>query len=145
MSKRDNKRETMADMYTHQKKRQDFGKPFNFKDFRVLTGIGQIPDEGDKERGFISEEMHEKKNPNCIEISNFPELSVSSVNTKRVRTVSKKMFHFEGGWPADIEITDQNEKKKYLRKKVEKTSDNMDKFTPAVKKIIENLQGVINK
>ena len=55
------------------------------------------------------------------------------------------MFHFEGGWPADLDITDQNEKKKFLRKKVEKTSDNMDKFTPAVKKMIENVQTVINK
>lgn len=132
-------------MYTHQKKRQDFGKPYNFKDFRVLTTIGQIPDDADKERVFVTEEMHEKKNPNSIVVSNFPKLSVSSVNTKRVRTMSKKMFHFEGGWPADIEITDQNEKKKYLRKKVEKTVDNMDKFTPAVKKMIESLQTVINK
>lgn len=132
-------------MYTHQKKRGDFGKPYNFKDFKVLTSIGQIPDEAEKHRTFISEEMHETKNPNSIELSNFPKLSVSSVNTKRVQTIDKKMFHYEGGWPAEIDITDKNEMKKYLKKKVEKTSDNMDKFTPAVKKMIETLQGVVKK
>lgn len=132
-------------MYTHQKKRGDFGKPYNFKDFKLLTAIGQIPDEAEKMRNFTSDDLHVNKNPNEIELSNFPSLSVSSVNTKRVRTFDKKMFHYEGGWPADIDITDKNEMKKYLKKKVEKTSDNMDKFTPAVKKMIESLQGVVKK
>lgn len=135
----------MTDMYTHQKKRRDFGKPYNFKDFKVLREIGAIPDETEKVRESLGEDIHIKKNPNNIQLSNFPVLSISAVNTKRVQTINKKVFHYEGGWPNGVDITDKTDMKKYLRKKIEKNQDNTDKFTPSVKKMIENLQHVIKK
>lgn len=49
-----------------------------------------------------------------------------------------------GGWPLDLDITDHNDMKKYIKKKLEKTSENFDKFTPSVKKMVEKTNYVID-
>ena len=67
------------------------------------------------------------------------------VNTERISTADRKMYHFEGGWPQGVDITDRMDCKKYVKKKLEKTTDNLDKFTPAVKKIVENVEDIIDK
>merc|ERR1712021_249570 len=72
-------------------------------------------------------------------------MSENTVNTERVSVVDRKMYHYEGGWPAGIDITDPGDKAKYIKKKLEKTSDNLDKFTPAVKRITENVHEIIAK
>lgn len=35
--------------------------------------------------------------------------------------------------------------KKYIKKKLEKTQDNIDKFTPAVKKMVEMINSLIDR
>lgn len=47
------------------------------------------------------------RNPNFIDLDNIAELSEHSVNTERVKTNDKGMYHREGGWP--INISDPNE------------------------------------
>lgn len=46
------------------------------------------------------------------------------VNTSRILTNDHTIFHYEGGWPKDLDITDENDKKKYIKKKIEKNSEN---------------------
>jgi len=55
------------------------------------------------------------------------------------------MFHYEGGWPDNVDITDNQDKKKHIKKKLEKTVDNQDKFTPAVKRVVESVEEIIDK
>jgi dynein intermediate chain 2 len=136
----------MTDIYTYQKKRREFGRHCNFQDTKTTMHIGFLPDhESDKSRGFESKEVHIKRDPNFIELTNIPEMSENTVNTERVSVVDRKMYHYEGGWPAGIDITDPGDKAKYIKKKLEKTSDNLDKFTPAVKRITENVHEIIDK
>ncbi len=78
-----------------------------------------------------------EKDPRIVSFSNFPKLSESIVNTERVTTVDRAIYHYEGGWPSEIDITDKNEMKKMVKKKLEKNQDNVDKFTPAIKKLVE--------
>jgi dynein intermediate chain 2 len=60
-------------------------------------------------------------------------------------TTDHVIYHFEGGWPKDLDITDENDKKKYIKKKIEKNSENQDRFTPSVKKMIDIIEIIINK
>lgn len=71
-------------------------------------------------------------------------MSENIVNTERVSTEDKVVFHYEGGWPKELDISDVNEQKKYIKKKIEKNADNHDKFTPSVRKMIEILENVIS-
>lgn len=48
--------------------------------------------------------------------------------------------HYEGGWPAEIDPTDSKEKRKFIKKKLEKNAENQDKLTPCVKKMIETIE-----
>lgn len=52
--------------------------------------------------------------------------------------------HYEGGWPAEIDPTDSKEKKKFIKKKLEKNAENQDKLTPCVKKMIETIESIIS-
>lgn len=105
--------------------------------------IGCIPDPDADED--LPQSDHVVRNPNRANLNNFPLLSENIVNTERVSTLEKSLFHYEGGWPKDVDITDKNEMKKMTKKKLEKTADNIDKFTPATKKMCEVVESIISK
>jgi len=108
----------MTDIFTYQRKRREFGRVCNFADNKNNMHIGFLPDhESDKQRGFDSSEVHIRRDPNFIELSNIPELSENTVNTERVSVADRKMYHYEGGWPSGVDITDTQEKKKYIKKR----------------------------
>ena len=135
----------MSDIYTYIKRRNEIGKPPNFADSKQVMPISLLPDtEADLQvdgQTFV----HVKRNPNQRTLSNFPLLSESIVNTERVSTVNSGINHVEGGWPKDVDATDLNDKKKYIKKKLEKNADNHDKFTPAVKKMLDVVESIIAK
>jgi dynein intermediate chain 2 len=133
----------MTDLYSYTKKRNELNRPTNLMDTKVVMKIGCIPDsEADEE---LPKTEHVLRNPNRVNLSNFPVLSENIVNTERVSTAEKSLFHYEGGWAKDVDITDKNEMKKIIKKKLEKNIDNTDKFTPAVKKVCEVVEAVIAK
>jgi len=104
--------------------------------------IGFLPDiENDKADEIKS---FPKRDPNQMTLSNFPQQSDSIVNTERISTQDKLIYHFEGGWPKEVDITDENDKKKYIKKKLEKNFENQDKFTPAIKSMLEVVERVIS-
>ena len=86
--------------------------------------IGCLPDPETEAAGQTP--GHVARNPNRLDLSNFPVLSENIVNTERVSTLERSVFHFEGGWPRDVDVTDKNEMKKLIKKKYEKTTDNVD-------------------
>lgn len=114
----------MTDVYTYSKNKSEIGKHPNFTDSKNILKIGVIPDEDNEKFNLNSEHLHAKKNPNTVTISNFPKLSEGLVNTERISTQDALVFHYEGGWPKEIDITDVNEKKKFVKKRLEKNADN---------------------
>lgn len=133
----------MTDVYTYTKKRNELNRPTNLIETKSVMKIGCIPDpDADEE---LPKTVHVLKNPNRVTLSNFPQLSENIVNTERVSTAEKSLFHYEGGWPKDVDITDKNEMKKLIKKKLEKTADNVDKFTPAIRKMCELTESLISK
>lgn len=133
----------MTDLYTYTKKRSELNRPTNLMETKVSMKIGCIPDPDIDEP--MPENLHVLRNPNRADLNNFPTLSESIVNTERVSTMERSLFHYEGGWPKDVDITDKNEMKKLVKKKLEKTIDNVDKFTPATKRMCEVVESIISK
>lgn len=61
------------------KKRREFGNPVNFKESKIVY-VGQLPQiQMDKERGFSSEEIHLRRDPNFKTFSNIPKMSENTV------------------------------------------------------------------
>ena len=81
----------MAEFYQYSRARKEFGRPCAFADTKPMNTI-LLPFEPKKK-----EESYVLRNPNFIELDNLTELSVHDVNTIRVTTGDKGMFHREGG------------------------------------------------
>lgn len=130
----------MADSYTYHRRRADLLRPISYSDVK-MGRVAVLPDPDAR----AEPPAHATRNPNSIELGNFPLLSENIVNTERVITLESTVLHSEGGWPKEVDITDRNEMKKFVKKKLEKTNDNTDKFTAAVKKLTENVESILLK
>lgn len=80
----------MADWYTYQKKRKEFGKDPKFSNSEVRM-LGYLPGSEAQKDSYI------ERNPNFAVLDNIPEMSENSVNTERVSTADRGMSHQEGG------------------------------------------------
>ena len=77
----------MTDQYTYDVKRGDVGKPINLTNSKNILKIGILPDEeNEKLKQIKSDQIHAIKNPNSVNLSNFPTLSENIVNTERIST-----------------------------------------------------------
>ena len=136
----------MSEAYTYIKKRNEIGKPPDFIDSQQIMQISFLPDpDNPVSQNNQETTTHLPRDPNTREFSNFPQLTENIVNTERVSIMAKSVYHYEGGWPNEIDITDPGKKQKYVKKKLEKNADNQDKFTPAVKKMLEVVNNVLAK
>jgi len=103
----------IAHVYT--KTRSEFGKQCFFANgpTQVLESI--LPtDEYD--------DLYVQRNPRSVGVCTVPQLSESEVNTERVTTANSSMHHVEGGWPKDVDPTEQSDVARY-RKKAEKDEE----------------------
>ena len=80
----------MADWYTYQKKRREFGKDPKFTTSEVKM-LGYIPGTEEHSEHYI------QRNPNFNVLDNISEMSEHSFNTERVSTHDRGMSHKEGG------------------------------------------------
>lgn len=136
----------MSEAYTYIKRRNEINKPPDFIDSQQIMQISLLPDPDGPAAQSNGEPMtHVQRNPNTREFSNFPQLTENIVNTERVSIMAKSVYHYEGGWPSDLDITDASKKQKYIKKKLEKNADNQDKFTPAVKKMLDVVGSILAK
>ena len=55
------------------------------------------------------------------------------------------IYHFEGGWPKEVDVTDENEKKQFIKKKLEKNAENQDRFTPAINIMLDVVEKIISQ
>ena len=114
----------VAFLYTPERKA--FGHQCNFDDNipRVMEAIPSTS---------VYEEEYVKRNPSILEVDTTPSYSINTCNTQRFVQKSKGMTHSEGGWPKDVDYTEQNDTTRY-RRKTEKDEDYKNK--PEIQKIL---------
>ena len=100
----------VAHLYT--KPRSEFGKFCDFKDTEPRI-IGDIPPTDDFTEDYV------KRNPSTVELDTQPRMSEHEVNTERIVLKSSMMKHTEGGWPKDVDSTEQSDTQRF-RKRIEK-------------------------
>lgn len=55
-------------------------------------------------------------------LTNVQKLSHHTVNTERIPTAGKGMYHKEGGWPSEIDATEEDQQQKYFKKMYKDTT-----------------------
>ena len=101
--------------YIYSKPRSEFGKQCRFAngETQILESI--LPSDE------FSQD-YRQRNPTTTASSTVPMMSETEVNTERVVTTSTSMLHTEGGWPKDVDPTEQSDVARY-RKKAEKDEE----------------------
>ena len=103
----------VAHLYT--KTRKEFGKHCNF------TAVpGQV-----LEQIITAESYGENylvRNPSVTCFDTSPHMSEHEANTDRLVTKNSSMRHVEGGWPKDVDFTEQSDVSRF-RKKAEKDEE----------------------
>jgi hypothetical protein len=114
--------------YEYTKRRAEFGRPCNFSngDTQILESI--LPTDA-YDGSYI------QRNPTSTSVDTTPHCSETEVNTERIITKNTSMQHIEGGWPKDVDFTEQSDVKRF-RKKVEKDED----YQYAMKTLIPRVQ-----
>lgn len=101
--------------YLYTKQRKDFGKHCKFMHVPG-TVLESIP---------ITEAYQENyvlRNPSVSCFDTAPHMSEHEANTQRLVTKSSSMRHVEGGWPKDVDFTEQSDVNRF-RKKAEKDEE----------------------
>ncbi len=114
------------------KKRSEFGKHCVFMDgdTQILESI--LPTD-------LYDDKYEQRNPVVTGVDTTRHWSETEVNTERVVIRNASMRHTEGGWPKDVDFTEQSDVKRF-RKKVEKDEDyqySMKSLFPMVQKCMK--------
>lgn len=57
---------------------------------------------------------------------------------------TKKMYHFEGGWPSDMDVTEEKARQNYIKKRLEKDPQTTaDIFTDSCRDMCRNVKDII--
>eukprot|EP00935_MAST-01C_sp_MAST-1C-sp1_P000029 g29.t1 len=107
--------------YSYQKVRQTFGHHCDFKDVEARI-LESIPTRDDLADDFVIQ------NPCVTELDTTPFYSQHEVNTDRIETHDEQMRHIEGGWPKDVDYTEQNDVQRFCKKQ-----EKSDEFKSSVK------------
>jgi len=99
----------------YSKERKDFGKHCQFSHVEAEV-IESIP---------VTDEYQEQyviQNPVVTGVDTRPHMSEHTANTMRQQTKTSSIRHVEGGWPKDVDFTEQSDVNRF-RKKAEKNED----------------------
>jgi dynein intermediate chain 2 len=113
--------------HIYQKLRKDFGKHCNFEDTDPKM-LGTI------EMNTEYYEQYVTKNPVDLRLDNIPDMGEHSVNTKRIPIQSRGQLHVEGGWPKEIDYSENQDTAKW-RKRLDKDPA----FTTAVRSLCQDV------
>ncbi len=103
----------LAHIYT--KLRKDFGKHCKFTSTNPEI-LEAIPTTDSLAANYVM------RNPSTTNFDTAPSMSEHEANTDRLVTRSSSMRHVEGGWPKDVDFTEQSDVTRF-RKKAEKDED----------------------
>lgn len=109
--------------YLYTKKREEFGRHCAFKDVE-----GKILESVPSTDSFNGDYV--QRRPMITKLDTTPSMSEHEVNTERLITKNSSMRHVEGGWPKDVDPTEQSDVQRF-RKRAEKEDD----FKVAVKSL----------
>jgi len=98
--------------YLYSKPRSEFGKSCNFSDGETQVLESILPTEE-------HDDQFEQRNPCDATFNTTPYMSETEVNTDGVIMKNTSMRHTEGGWPKDVDFTEQSDVTRF-RKKAEK-------------------------
>ncbi|CAM9816421.1 unnamed protein product [Heterosigma akashiwo] len=101
--------------YEYLKVRTEFGKHCQFKDVGA-TLLECVAGKNDMDDQFV------QKNPTITNLDTSPHMSEHIANTERSVTASSSMRHEEGGWPKDVDPSEQSDVSRF-RKKAEKDEE----------------------
>eukprot|EP00611_Tribonema_gayanum_P022017 TRINITY_DN4346_c0_g2_i3.p1 TRINITY_DN4346_c0_g2~~TRINITY_DN4346_c0_g2_i3.p1 ORF type:complete len:599 (+),score=167.96 TRINITY_DN4346_c0_g2_i3:195-1991(+) len=101
--------------YLYTKVRSDFGKHCRFKDVPAFL-LETVPCSEEYSQNFVT------RNPSVSEVDTTAHMSEHEANTERVVSKHTSMRHVEGGWPKDVDFTEQSDVNRF-RKKAEKDED----------------------
>lgn len=101
--------------YVCQKPRSEFGKHCQFTDepARLLETVRPSDEYKDK---------YMMRSPSVAELDTSPLMSSHEANTERLVVKTSSMRHQEGGWPKDVDFTEQSDTNRF-RKKAEKDEE----------------------
>jgi len=102
-------------VYIYTKLRKEFGKHPYFSAVPAET-LESIP------VNEAAGESYVMRNPSVSTFDTAPHMSEHIVNTERILTRNSSMRHVEGGWPKDVDFTEQSDVSRF-RKKAEKDED----------------------
>lgn len=103
----------MAYLYT--KQRSEFGKDCKFSNGKTEVLENILPTkEFDK--------CYKLREVTATQFDTTPDMSETEVNTERVVVKNGSMRHTEGGWPKDVDFTEQSDVSRF-RKKAEKDEE----------------------
>jgi dynein intermediate chain 2 len=101
--------------YVYTKKRSEFGRHCEFTNGETQVLESVLPTDA-------YDESYVQQKVMVTGIDTTPLMTETEVNTERVVLKSTSMQHSEGGWPKDVDPTEQSDVKRF-RKKVEKDED----------------------
>lgn len=107
--------------YQYTKLRSEFGRQLNLSD-----GETQVLDSILPTKAFDGDYI--KRDPVVTAVDTTTHMCESEVNTDRVITKNASMRHSEGGWPKDVDFTEQGDVTRY-RKRVEKDPEFQNAIT----------------
>lgn len=88
-----------------------------------------------RERSEEFKDEYVKRNPSTLELDTQPKMSEHEVNTERIVLKHSSMKHTEGGWPKDVDPTEQSDVQRF-RKKIEK-DETFKESVVSLKPIVE--------
>lgn len=110
------------------KQRKEFGKQCNFTDGETQLLESILPTDA-------YDDNYIQRSTTVTGVDTTPHYSETEVNTERVVMKNTSMQHVEGGWPKDVDFTEQSDVKRF-RKKVEKDDD----YQYALKTLVPRVQ-----
>ncbi|KAK1747909.1 hypothetical protein QTG54_001872 [Skeletonema marinoi] len=119
--------------YVYTKRRSEFGKHVEFSngETQILESIPPTD---------AYDDDYQIRTTTATGTDNTPQLSETEVNTERVVMKNTSMQHKEGGWPKDVDFTEQSDVKRF-RKKVEKDEE----YQYAMKQLVPLVQRCMNQ
>ncbi|XP_025832575.1 dynein intermediate chain 3, ciliary-like [Agrilus planipennis] len=117
--------------YVYQKKRTEFGRQCLFSD-KGPDLIDNYPAHKEWMKSFILRDPVRKASQNA------PVQAEHEINTLRAEKANSGMNHFEGGWPKDVNILDEDSTKRY-RRKIEKD----DAYNPTIFQLAQCMEDCI--
>ena len=116
----------MVEPFTYKKKRSLFERGFTFEDSE-LKSLASHTSEFEKRKS-----QYVLRDPSTITLDNIPLLSTHEVNTERLSLRPKGMKHVEGGWPAEVDYSEEHDILKWRTKALKK-----EELAQAVKELSE--------